>query len=72
MPLYLVEVYVPRSAADEARAAGHRARAAAEALARDGIAIRYVRTTFLPGRRDLFPRLRGALARRCDAGSNTG
>ena len=54
MPLYLVEVYVPRSAADEARAAGHRARAAAEALARDGIAIRYVRTTFLPGDETCF------------------
>jgi hypothetical protein len=48
MPLYLVEVYVPRSAADDARSAGHRARAAAEALACDSIAIRYVRTTFLP------------------------
>ena len=28
------------------------------------VAIRYVRTTFLPGRRDVLPRLRGALGRR--------
>ena len=48
MPLYLVEVYAPRSAADEARSAGYRARTAAEALARDSIAIRYIRATFLP------------------------
>ena len=48
MPSYLVEVYLPRSRADEARSAGRRARAAAEELAREGVPIRYVRTTFLP------------------------
>lgn len=48
MPSYLVEVYLPRSRADEARAAARRARAAAEELAREGTAVRYVRTTFLP------------------------
>ena len=48
MPSYLVEVYLPRSRADEARAAGRRARAAAEELSREGVPIRYVRTTFLP------------------------
>ena len=48
MPTYLVEVYVPRSQAREARAAGGRARAAAEKLSREGVPIRYVRTTFLP------------------------
>ena len=45
---YLVEVYLPRSRAHEARATGGRARAAAEALAHEGVAIRYVRTTYLP------------------------
>jgi hypothetical protein len=45
---YLVEVYLPRSRAHEARATGRRARAAAEALAHDGAPIRYVRTTYLP------------------------
>jgi hypothetical protein len=48
VPTYLVETYVPRSGAREARAAGRDARAAAEELAREGIPIRYVRTTFLP------------------------
>ena len=48
MPTYLVEAYLPRSPAQEARAAGRRARAAAEELSREGVPIRYVRTTFLP------------------------
>ena len=48
MQSYLVEVYVPRSRAHEARASGHRACVAAEALAHEGAAIRYVRTTYLP------------------------
>jgi hypothetical protein len=43
-----VETYVPRSRAREARAAGRRARAAAEQLSHEGTAVRYVRTTFLP------------------------
>jgi hypothetical protein len=45
---YLVEVYLPRSRAHEARASGRRARAVAEALAHEGVPIRYVRTTYLP------------------------
>jgi hypothetical protein len=48
MPSYLVELYLPRSLEREASAAGSRARAAAEELGREGIAVRYVRTTFLP------------------------
>ena len=48
MPSYLVEVYLPRSCAPEARATGRRARAAADELSREGTAVRYVRTTFLP------------------------
>jgi hypothetical protein len=45
---YLVEVYLPRSRAHEARETARRARAAAEALAHQGVPIRYVRTTYLP------------------------
>jgi hypothetical protein len=45
---YLVEVYLPRSRGHEARATARRARAAAEALAHQGVRIRYVRTTYLP------------------------
>jgi hypothetical protein len=48
MPTYLVEAYMPRSHAREARAAGRRARAAAEELSRGGVAVAYVHTTFLP------------------------
>jgi hypothetical protein len=45
---YLVEVYLPRSRAQEVRATGRRARAAAKALGREGVPIRYIRTTYLP------------------------
>lgn len=48
MPTYLVEAYMPSSHTTEARAAGQRARAAAEELSREGTPVRYVRTTFLP------------------------
>jgi hypothetical protein len=48
MPSYLVEVYLPRSRAAEVGATARRARAAAEQLAREGVPIRYVRTTYLP------------------------
>ena len=54
MPTYLVEAYMPRSHAQEARAAGRRARAAAEELSRDGAAVAYVRTTFLPNDETCF------------------
>ena len=49
MPSFLVEIYLPRSGAREAQVSGRRARAAAEALSREGAAsVRYIRTTFLP------------------------
>lgn len=48
MPSYLVEVHLPHSHADEARATARRARAAAEELTREGTPVDYVRTTFLP------------------------
>src|SRR5215207_11173341 len=48
VPTYLVETYMPRSHAQEARAAGRRAQAAAEELSREGTPVCYVRTTFLP------------------------
>ena len=48
MPSYLVELYLSRSRAHEAPASGLRARAAAEDLGREGMVVRYVRTTFLP------------------------
>jgi hypothetical protein len=48
VPSYLAEAYVPRSRLQEARAAGGRARTAAERLSQEGMAVRYVRTTFLP------------------------
>jgi hypothetical protein len=48
MPSYFVEVYLPRSRAHEACTTGRRARAAAEELSREGMPIRYIRTTYLP------------------------
>ena len=48
MPSYLVEAYVPRSRAQDARSAGRRARLAAERLSSEGMPVRYVRTTFVP------------------------
>ena len=48
MPSYLVEVYLPRSRARAARTTARRARSAAEAMAREAVPIRYVRTTYLP------------------------
>jgi hypothetical protein len=54
LPTYLVEVYLPRSRADEARASGARARAAGEEVCSEGARIRYVRTTFLPADETCF------------------
>jgi hypothetical protein len=48
VPRYLVETYVPKLRAHEAREAGRRARAAAEQLSGEGARVRYVRTTYLP------------------------
>jgi hypothetical protein len=54
VPSYLVESYLPRALAVDASAAGLRAREAADELARGGAAIRYVRTTLLPGDETCF------------------
>jgi hypothetical protein len=51
---YLVETYVPGAHATDARSAGGRARAAARKLSREGIAVRYVRTTLVPGDETCF------------------
>jgi hypothetical protein len=47
MRRFLVELYVPRSP-DDGTASARRAREAVEQLAREGTAVRYVRTTLLP------------------------
>jgi hypothetical protein len=46
---YLVETYVPGAHAQDARAAGQRARSAARDVTRSGDPVRHVRTTFVPG-----------------------
>ncbi len=48
MPSYIVETYVPRARSRDADAGRRRARAAAEVLAGEGTAIRYIRSTHLP------------------------
>ena len=54
MASYLVETYVPGTQAQDARAAGRRARAAARKLSREGVSVRYIRTTLLPGDETCF------------------
>jgi hypothetical protein len=54
MATYLVETYVPGTQAQNARAAGRRARAAARKLSQEGVAVRYVRTTLLPADETCF------------------
>lgn len=54
MPSYLVELYLPRSRADEAPAILLRARSAAAELCAEGTAVRYVRTTFVPDDETFF------------------
>jgi hypothetical protein len=51
---YLVETYVPGAQAQDARVAGRRARAAARKLSREGVSVRHVRTTLLPGDETCF------------------
>jgi hypothetical protein len=51
---YLVETYVPGAQALDARAAGRRVRLAARHLSREGVSVRYVRTTLLPGDETCF------------------
>lgn len=48
MPRYLIEAYVPRSPAQEARAASRDVRAATTQLSLEGTLVRYVRSTFVP------------------------
>ena len=48
MAEYLVEVYVSRSDAAGAEQGAERARVAAEQLRREGAAVRYVRSIFVP------------------------
>jgi hypothetical protein len=54
VPSFLVETYVPRSRAQDARTTAERARAVAEELSLTGTPVRYVRTTFLPGDETCF------------------
>ena len=48
MPSYLIEGYLPRARSAELPEAVRRMRSAAEALSTEGIAVRHVRSSFLP------------------------
>ena len=54
MATYLVETYVRRTQAQAARGLGRRARAAARKLSQNGVAVRHIRTTLLPGDETCF------------------
>jgi Nickel responsive protein SCO4226-like len=62
MPTFLVEAYMPRSHAKQARAAGERAQAAADELSHEGVSVHYVRTTFLPDDETCFHIFKAASA----------
>jgi hypothetical protein len=51
---YLVELYLLREQATSARAAGARVRAAALRVSREGLCVRYVRTTVVPADETCF------------------
>ena len=69
MRTYLVEVYMPRSLAQQVRTDGRRARAAAEQLSREGTRIRYVRATFLPDDETCFHLFEAVSAEAVEAAS---
>jgi hypothetical protein len=48
VPRYLVEAYVPRALADGAGAEERRMLDAAKELAREGVAVAFIRTTSIP------------------------
>lgn len=48
MAEFVVELYVPKEDRAAAESSAERNRIAAEALAREGIGVRYLRTIFLP------------------------
>lgn len=48
MPEYLVETYAARDAADSVAHAARRARRATEDMTREGTAVRFVRSLFVP------------------------
>ena len=49
MPSYLIEGYLPRSRASELLDAAARLGRAAKALTAEGVQVRHVRSSFLPG-----------------------
>lgn len=48
MPEFLVELYLPRTAADAVERSADRARAGAERLTREGTPVGFARSIFLP------------------------
>jgi hypothetical protein len=52
--LYLVERYVPGATGDDIAAAAHRVAAASERMTAEGIAVRYLGTTFIPADETCF------------------
>ena len=49
MPSYLIESYLPRSRSGELPAVVDRLRRATESLTAEGVPVRHLRSTFLPG-----------------------
>jgi hypothetical protein len=62
VPSYLVETYVPRGRAEELEAVGNAVRTAIAGLEKEGLVVRYVRTTLLPDDETCFHVLEAASA----------
>ena len=72
MPRYLVELYMSRMGAGCLPQAGARARAGAEALAREGTPVRYVRSFFVPKDETWFLIYEGPSSAAVEAAANAG
>jgi Protein of unknown function (DUF4242) len=54
MPKYLAELYVPLAGSDGVRDAAVRARSVADEMTRNGTAVRFLRSIFVPGDETCF------------------
>ena len=62
MKSYVVELYLPLGGAEAFAGAALRARRAVEALAREGVEVRYVRSLFIPADKTCFHVVEGPSA----------
>ncbi len=54
MPRYMVERYLPGITADQLSAAAARAKSTTAQMTQEGVPVRYLRSTFIPGEEKCF------------------